>query len=428
MKIGILGVLFSMVFGFYSLKGYSQIPGHWERSRVCESCTYNSAVFADGMNGVLLTTPYGPRALYVTRNGAKSWEGPFYIEFGPKYLIRPPLNYFPPDLLYSLGDNTVIASENFEKWESSSAQAEVGSDHAAARMLTPSFGYQLGFGELFETHDSGRTWILTSKFQTKETSALGLTPSYGLIEDSLNIWLGVSGEGTFSGSYYRTRDAGQQWEHVLPSGSSAGFAPGPIIKGALAKSYFAVSHTYTREPYVLHSDFYFTTDDGVSWNADSIAPGRVAELANPTEKELWALVSDSIFYSPDYGNTWIKDGTTFSGDTVVGFDWPDSTGGFVTIQENKGLSVYRFVRDPLAVDEPAANSSPSFFPNPFRSQLNLQAADLGVLTLYDMLGRTVLKHRIEGSVIATEALPPGLYQAVFRADAGESFHQTLVKY
>ncbi|MBP7448647.1 MAG: T9SS type A sorting domain-containing protein [Flavobacteriales bacterium] len=84
----------------------------------------------------------------------------------------------------------------------------------------------------------------------------------------------------------------------------------------------------------------------------------------------------------------------------------------------------------LGMNEPTAAASPTVFPNPGTTQLTLDIPPgLHTITLFDATGRMVLQQRTTDArlVIATEALPAGLYRVTVRDDQGGMTGTTWVK-
>lgn len=438
-----------------STTAYSQVPGQWVRSRVCEECQHHTTVFANGNEGAIVTGSFRPFPIYATTNGGKSWDLTAFdtLDDWLQKQIWQPFSYFPPNLLFFCHEgSTVLGTEGLRKWEKIINLSYVFP--VAFKMLTPAFGYRCQrygvYWQLLETHDSCRTWTQTSVIYADESEfGREAQAPFALIEDSLNIWVSIY-RFTSYGSLYHSSNAGGTWERIVPYGDDSLFSPGLITKGSRPGNYFFLNGYYraVKDGYQPVTDFVYTTDNGASWKSDSIAPARVVRLYNPKGAELWGLITnkradplpdlsnlagyqrfDSIFYSPDYGETWIKDWTTFAGDTVVGFDWPDSNNGYVTVAEDGGISIYRFVRDESAVERAPPFFKPQLlYPNPFRESLSIQGSGDGEVILYDLLGREQLRTTLSAGSISTTGLPNGIYDARILTGAGNEEHQRVVKF
>jgi len=114
-----------------------------------------------------------------------------------------------------------------------------------------------------------------------------------------------------------------------------------------------------------------------------------------------------------------------SGSRAINDPWP-------TPFESSGfdLDAIAILGDVSVVEETYNDNQILFYPNPVDSEMNINgwSGISGTITIYNMLGRTVITEKISGteSVIMVDKLPPGPY--IFSIDTeGRKYRNTFIK-
>jgi hypothetical protein len=180
---------------------------------------------------------------------------------------------------------------------------------------------------------------------------------------------------------------------------------------------------------IFSPDYVETTDGGETWKIDSSVSGsRIYRLCSLPGNHLWALVgrkpsswnhgdivalasyncfADSVFYSPDDGATWYKDGITFQGDTLAEMRWPDKWHGYITAWRDTSLIIYRFISEERVAKPSPLPETPSLrIIAPVSEILSFEASVAGPvrITLFDLLGR----ERLQSTWQLTDGIPNSL--------------------
>jgi hypothetical protein len=376
--------------------------------------------FCDTLHGILLCVRNGrgPDNLFAfgTSDGGKSWD--LRSNSAIKYL---------QDDVWTL-DAFQSAKDGFGSIDLDIPEQEVGinSDTIASYLVrkpyhTHTFGqkmYSVSDGYryickidstgvlanesfMIVTHDGWRSYDSAGRF-------LKAWIDDATILDSNNIWVthGDSVFHYFEGSWHAIRP-----DASLPQSVWGHTECGPKLAEGLQEIY---------EVGGRKSDFYYSPDDGFTWERHDAFAGRLFGISATAPHTLWCFVgnglgprliehysdlrifqvyADTLYYSSDHGNSWSVDSTSFSGAAMMQMHWVDPRHGFVsTVEFGDTCFMYRYEAPPVAAvgtQLPRA-SALKILTSPVMQQLAFDYTDAeGVsnIRVFDVLGRTRLSEQ-----------------------------------
>jgi len=261
-------------------------------------------------------------------------------------------------------------------------------ENAYTEMLTDSIGLTL-----YQNDSVFQFWITRNRDSTWQPLGVPteLNPISGFASDPSTLFAIVTKDSTVTvttGKNFtswkehepwhqflaRSTDSGYNWSYSYPVDTNSWKGLMSFLtmqKGCGVGHYFLIGGriTDTTSGQLTPIDDYLeTTDGGATWTIGStVSGGRLRSISEPGKDSIWALVGrvpsvrtmwphdypdiffgtptkivDSIFFSSDGGKTWLKDGTSFAGDTIVKMQWLTPTNGYVVAERGDTSFLYRF--------------------------------------------------------------------------------------
>lgn len=357
--------------------------------------------------------------LYRLESGSQTWQE-IADESNRSLLV------IGPDTVLHAGGNVKRSTDGGENWQSvwdeGGALFESTLDGPNAGVLLTGVRDSSGVGYSL---DRGATWqratfAVPEVFNRECYAFLELPPGHSYEGRLLAGCLGGLAYSDDSGRVWNYTNA---WWTFQTEGSSLAMGPDDTV-------------------YAISGDgpgpggfFVWASADGATWEQRAALPGKGFLVVLPNPAPVGSLIAVPVFESEGagvYGSTDGGQSWSLLGRTPV-----DPTQDFVedALLDPDGLLyiaisragpedawVYRtteavVVANEASVTEPTSESFVTVYPNPAANRISVQGIDPGTeITLYDMLGRAVLRS-ITPLSVDVSALPPGVY--VVRA-GGES--------
>lgn len=437
-----------------ALPAYSQMPGNWKQSIVCNHCQPPLGIDFDSTgHGVILLQPqriglktHATSILFTTDLG-ESWvlhrdTIPLIdVGVGDKIGVRGDavtiLSHFGTTLrATSYGDSVEILARR-----SSSYEYDYYLLPAARHLVARSPEADEHILEIMVGADTG------SEYSVLSTTTLASDDFIGKLrfQDSTQIWMTVFNAPGGGGLPKLPRllyssDRGVNWKDVYPfdttgvNGSNSSFGYGSTIPyegispGYESGSVYLLYNFYkagTPESRTL--DILFSTDYGKTWTGDSThviskKPYVDVELIrNSGGRNLWLVLGNrqTVAYSPDNAKTWLHDSLTFKGTRIVSMIWKDSVTGYVlTYSTDSTLAFWRYSTGPSSVEHYDNYPSKIFrLRSSFAISGHIKLQALQPVTAkaiaYDIMGREIWKGKVQASTFETLELElpniPGVY-------------------
>jgi hypothetical protein len=411
-------------------------PFHWNRVQVCRPCEPSTFTFIDSMRGMLITKMgFNSMKALSTSNGGQSFQP---VDCPSCFAAIPNLfhdfSVTKPNLIsYFSSSGAVNVTTNLGvHW----IRGGTTINTLGGKMLSPTEGISTAIAnfqeaELRFTHDTTYRF-----FERTSTISLGLAQD-ALILDSSNAWIlfASSGQPVLA----HTTNSGNTWDTLRPTGeSTAKYRAHNVLRGASDDRIFLLSG-------ILDStDYLFSTNGGKSWDERSSTRNRIYRLVETEPNILWAIVghryldasqdlmgaarskstpkrfADSVFYSTDGGVSWLKDGDSFEGDTIVAMSWPDPKHGYVLSIKDSAVFLSSINLSQLAVENKRvfSNKNLNVYPNPTQGKLHFtlgNASGKAIISVVDVLGKTVrrniqdLNPNEQSTLTLPEGTRPGAY-------------------
>ena len=384
----------------------AQIPGHWEKHIVCDHCTTpENIIFADSIRGFILSdgTPnYAKSNSYRTSDGGKSWihisDTVRGIDFNALFSGMPIL-YTPEGFIMSYYISGLCTSHDTGRtWlinPTPSDKAIKGgfiASNSKYYILTTEF-FTGSKPQVMFTVDSGRTFLLISDSIMSTKTAH--TP---IFNDSTNVWLSLWSQGDSRYQLYHSVDDGKTWNESFPVDTNkATFFFYSIVKGSSKGRIYLLS-SGSMQILGQKYDFLFTTDNGITWGGSTKNNGNIYILQNSRNAEVWAVMNDqhTIGYSDNNGKDWFYDSVTFKNDLIQSMIWKDSTHANILCYQDSTTNLYKYIPPTYTVNSTVyfQTGAPfKIFPTITSDRFHfLPTQPLnGVIAVYDILGRQVLK-------------------------------------
>ena len=406
------------------------MPGTWKQIQVCTHCTPFAFAFSDSLNGLLIAKPsshlYSKSIVFRTSDGGDHWELVDTIaDNGSLAILNPEPFYYP-----KAGHAFFLTTYNWVTSDTGRLWMEV--PFYQQRPITEKF-YDIRTIFLLSI---GQTFRGMNIYVSRDTSNLFsfysdpiFPQSYyikdALILDSLNILLSCLDTNDTRTLYFKSTNGGNTWDQFFIADPVA-FKTGStqhFVRGLNQTSIYIVGDQGLQHPNI---DFFFSTDNGKTWDVDSIHGAQVYRLANAGGSQLWAFIgkkppvsfggyrnnlgqdkkyfADTLGFSPNDGKTWFHDTKTFIGDTMISMQWISSTDGFIMTERDSSAIIYKF-REMSSIKEQSnstvSNLQFSIIPSITSDEMTIIPHELleGMLSIYDILGRKIMQeplHVISG--------------------------------
>ena len=429
-----------LIFSQNTFAQSNAYPGKW----IKVAAEVDDISFIDSLNGVsfsgaFLTTSDGGKKWNVvdTTPIIESWAQPCLNAVactGPSHAIVAKTNC---DQVQLAGDSVfqtycIGPGPDFNNWITLDMKMYDTSYGFRFVQITNRNGNALDTAEFLLTHDGWNSFepFGGSLSGSDLASLQGSTQIGGAtIVDSNEVWVGVHS------TIYHTTNAGTTWDTIYP-------LAGTTYSSSQSYLYdFIISHA-THEVYANMGekpiDYLYSSDDGQTWQIDSVFKGDMARLSVVAPGVLWALVGKesngnslyldpspsywlrSIAYSSNNGSTWSVDSTTFKVDSFLySMYWFDARHGWIVADNYNPFPDTTDPRDFIWCYDADGDADVQttivgikygtiqVYPDPATNVLYLNEMD-DALEIYDPLGR---KYPVtaNGNSLDISHLPSGVY-------------------
>lgn len=388
MKKFIFTLTFSIVL-IFSMESYSQQTYGWSEQNsgfngnlYCISAVDSNVVWISGDSLTVLKTT----------NGGINWNL-FHIGQAKSKAIYPIYNIFAMDANNAICTGSTESctyvfktTDGGNNWNV--VFTESGGFIDNIYMFSSTNGFMNGDpignrASFWKTTDGGNSWDSTGLYYQSSATDFGICNSF-FVSDS-RVWF-----GTFLGNVYYSTNYGNEWTEIIVSG----------YPSCLWSNYPLTGQIFMGNGMSL----LYSTDFGFNWNVNPANPGNSNYFTGITGsgEELWCVTFDKyIYYSTDYGMSWITQYTATNGNFMHILKARNGN-NIWAIKDNGGILKYGLISGIVKTSKSVSEKFKLYqnYPNPFNSSTKISYELINqewvVLKIYDILGKELIT--LENSV------------------------------
>jgi photosystem II stability/assembly factor-like uncharacterized protein len=172
---------------------------------------------------------------------------------------------------------------------------------------------------IYLSNDNGKTWSVKYSFPKQIVSIL-------VSEKDNSVYVGIRWEDyEMANGIYKSADTGNTWQHYSYNVSAKGLIAWDIEEDVQNNLIYVATEIYNH-PQPYNPPFLKSSDGGKTWeDISGILPWHSIKIQiHPLTHGLYALLEGpGMYYSTDFGDSWIHMQVPFAGDLLIDKKNPD---------------------------------------------------------------------------------------------------------